>query len=138
MRAGRALGLAALLAAATVWVERRAAEPIMPPWLWRHRTLAGSNLAMIGMGIVLMAPTTFLPTFGQAVLGLGAITAGLLLAGMSIGWPVASSLSGRFYLRTGFRDVGLAGAVLGVLAVGAFLLVTYPGRLLPLFAGQGR
>ncbi|HNU82573.1 MAG TPA: MDR family MFS transporter [Thermoanaerobaculia bacterium] len=128
--------LAALLAAATVWVERRAAEPIMPPWLWRHRTLAGSNLAMIGMGIVLMAPTTFLPTFGQAVLGLGAITAGLLLAGMSIGWPVASSLSGRFYLRTGFRDVGLAGAVLVVLAVGAFLLVTYPGRLLPLFAGQ--
>ena len=55
---------------------------------------------------------------------------------MSIGWPVASSLSGRFYLRTGFRDVGLAGAVLVVLAVGAFLLVTYPGRLLPLFAGQ--
>lgn len=130
------LALAALLGAATVWRERSAREPIIPLWLWRHRVLATSNLAMIGMGLVMMAPTTYLPTFGQSVLGLGAITAGLLLASMSIGWPVASSLSGRWYLRIGFRDTALMGAVLMVVATGGFLALGYPGRVLPLLADQ--
>ena len=119
--------LAALLIAATVWIERRAAEPVMPGWLWRHPVLAASNLAMIGMGLVMMGPNTYLPTFGQSVLGLGAIGAGLMLACMSIGWPLASALSGRLYLRIGFRDTALAGAVLIVLGAFGFLLLPYPG-----------
>src|SRR5699024_8683098 len=85
--------VAAVLLAAVVIVERRAAEPIIPPWLWRHRALACANLAMIGMGVVLMGPNAYLPTFGQAVLGLGAVAAGLVLAAMSIGWPTASAYS---------------------------------------------
>ncbi|HEY9448986.1 MAG TPA: MFS transporter, partial [Gemmatimonadaceae bacterium] len=130
------LALAVLLIVATVWRERAASEPIMPSWLWRHRVLAGSNLAMVGMGLVMMGPNTYLPTFGQSVLGLGAIAAGFLLASMSIGWPVASSLSGRLYLRIGFRDTALAGGVLMVLAAIGFLLVPYPGALLPLLIDQ--
>jgi multidrug resistance protein len=96
--------LAAVLIAATVLVERRASEPIMPAWLWRQRVLVGTNLAMIGMGLVMMGPNAYLPTFGQSVLGLGAIAAGFVLATMSIGWPLASSLSGYLYLRIGYRD----------------------------------
>ncbi|MEO7937134.1 MAG: MFS transporter, partial [Burkholderiaceae bacterium] len=96
--------LAAVLIAATVVVERRASEPIMPGWLWRQPVLACTNLAMIGMGLAMIGPSTYLPIFGQSVLGLGAIAAGFVLASMSIGWPVASSLSGRLYLRIGFRD----------------------------------
>jgi predicted MFS family arabinose efflux permease len=46
-----------------------------------------------------------------------------VLAAMSIGWPVASSLSGRLYLRIGFRDAALCGAVLIVLAAIGFLLL---------------
>lgn len=119
--------VAALLVATAVRVERRAAEPIMPRWLWRSRVLTGANLSMIGMGIVMMGPNTYLPTFGQAVLGLGAIAAGFLLATMSIGWPTASALSGRLYLRIGFRDTALCGAVLVVLAAAGFLALPYPG-----------
>ena len=120
-------GLAALLTAVTVWVERRAAEPVLPGWLWRQPVLVASNLAMIGMGLVMMGPNTYLPTFGQSVLGLGAISAGLVLACMSIGWPLASALSGHLYLRFGFRDTALAGAVLIVLGAFGFLLLPYPG-----------
>ncbi len=118
--------LAALLIAATVWVERRAAEPIMPGWLWRDRVLAGTNLSMIGMGMVLMGPTAYLPTFGQSVLGLGAIGAGFVLASMSIGWPLASALSGSLYLRIGYRDAGICGALLIVTATFAFLVLPNP------------
>lgn len=118
--------LAALLIGATVWVERHASEPIMPGWLWRQRVLAGTNLAMIGMGLAMIGPSTYLPIFGQSVLGLGAIAAGFVLASMSIGWPLASSLSGHLYQRIGFRDAALGGAALIVLASVGFLLLPYP------------
>ena len=113
----------------TTRAERRAEEPIMPRWLWRHRTLVGANLATVGMGIVMMGPNTYLPLFGQSVLGLGAIAAGFLLASMSLGWPTASALSGRLYLRIGFRDTALLGAGLVVLASTGFLMLPFPGSM---------
>ncbi|MEO8798558.1 MAG: MFS transporter, partial [Polyangiaceae bacterium] len=133
---GALFTLALVLVVATVRVERRAAEPLMPRWLWRQRAFVGANLAMVGMGMVMMGPSTYLPTFGQAVLGLGAISAGLVLASMSIGWPLASSWSGRLYLRIGFRDTALLGAVLTVLAAIGFLLLPYGGSVWPLVIDQ--
>lgn len=116
---------AAILLALAVWTQRRAAEPIMPGWLWRHRALAGANLSMVGMGFVVMGPNAYLPTYAQSVFGLGAVAAGLVLASMSIGWPTASALAGRAYLRIGFRDTGLIGSVLICIAGAAFLALPY-------------
>ncbi|WP_024538979.1 MFS transporter [Comamonas badia] len=118
--------LAVLSLAALVLVERRAAEPILPGWLWRRRELAGSNLAAIGMGLVMMAPSIFLPTFLQSVQGLGAIAAGFVLATLSLGWPAASALSPPLYARFGFRDAGLFGCALILLASLAFLWLPRP------------
>lgn len=128
--------VALALLAATIYVERRAAEPILPGWLWRDRVLVGVNLSMIGMGIVLMGPSTYLPIFGQSVLGLGAIAAGLVLACMSIGWPIASSSSGRLYLRIGFRDTALAGAGIIVVAAVIFLFLPDNGAVWPVLVDQ--
>ena len=118
-----AFALAIGFAVALVVVERRAAEPIQPRWLWRHPVLVGSNLSMIGMGLVMMGPSTYLPVFGQSVYGLGAIAAGFVLASMSIGWPVASALSPPLYLHFGYRDTALAGALLIVGAAIGFLVL---------------
>lgn len=115
--------LVVLLLGISIAVEKRAAEPILPGWLWQRRTLAGSNLAMVAMGIIMMAPIAYLPTFGQSVHGLGTISAGLVLAVMSIGWPTASSLSGRLYMRIGFRNTGLIGCTL-LLIAGVFFIST--------------
>ncbi len=109
-----------VLAIATVMRERRAAEPIMPGWVWRHRLMLGSNLGALGMGLVMMAPGTYLPVFAQSVMGLGPISAGLMLASMSLGWVPASAWSGRLYLRFGFRDTALFGGALILLAVLGF------------------
>jgi len=130
------LALGAALVVVTVWVERRAAEPVMPGWLWRDRVLAGTNLSMIGMGAVLMGPNVYLPTFGQSVLGLGAIAAGFVLASLSLGWPLASALSGRVYARIGFRDAGLAGAALMTIAAFAFLALPDPPNVWLLLLDQ--
>jgi EmrB/QacA subfamily drug resistance transporter len=118
--------IAMVLLMATAWVERRAAEPVIPGWLWRRPVLAGSNLAVVGMGLVMMGPSSYLPTFLQSVQGLGAIAAGMVLASMSLGWPTASALSGRLYMRIGFRDTALIGAVLMLVASGAFLVMPSP------------
>jgi predicted MFS family arabinose efflux permease len=98
----------------------------MPGWLWRRRVIAGSNVAMLGMGLVMMAPNAYLPTFSQTVQGLGAVAAGFVLASMSIGWPTASTLSGRLYLRIGFRDTALVGATLVAIASLTFALLPEP------------
>jgi len=118
--------LAAVLIATTVMAERRAAQPIMPGWLWRMPVLAGANLAVAGMGLVMMAPSSYLPTFLQSVLGMGAIGAGLVLSCMSIGWPAASALSGRVYMKIGFRDTALIGAALMFAGSAGFLLLPSP------------
>ncbi|MFT0533335.1 MDR family MFS transporter [Castellaniella hirudinis] len=110
-------GLAGILILATIAHERAAAEPIMPGWVWRNRVMLGSNLGVLGMGLVMMAPGTYLPVYAQSVMGLGPISAGLVLASMSLGWVSASAWSGHLYLRFGFRDTALFGGVLILLAV---------------------
>jgi len=115
--------MAAMLAALA---ERRAAEPILPPWFWGSRVLSGSAVVAFGLGLLVIGPTTFLPTYGQSVLGLGAVAAGGVLAAMSIGWPLASSQSARLFLRVGFRDTMLVGAGICLVAVGAFLFAPDP------------
>lgn len=106
--------------------RKKSTSAILPLGLWKNRTLAYTNLAMVGMGIVMMGPETFLPTFSQASLGLGIIASGFVLASMSIGWPTASALSGRLYLRIGFRETSMIGAVLVFLACAGFLLIPKP------------
>lgn len=121
--------LTALFIGMLVLVERRAAEPILPGWLWRRRELLGANLGTLGLGLVMMATSVYLPTFLQSVHGLGAIAAGLVLACISIGWPVASSLSARLYMRLGFRDTAVLGGVVMLLAALAFLFMPEPRRV---------
>lgn len=125
-QSGTLLALTILLTIATIIAESRAEEPIMPGWLWRDPVQVGSNLAVIGMGLVMMAPEAYLPTSLQSVQGLGAIAAGFVLASMSIGWPVASACSGRLYLRIGFRDTALIGGVFILVASVGFLLLPRP------------
>lgn len=111
---------AALLAVFAV-VERRAAEPVLPGWVLRRRLLASTSLVSLGVGAVLIGLTTYVPTFLERAGGSPPLIAGLALAGLTLGWPVSASLSGRLlYLRYGFRPAVLIGAVVTI--VGAALL----------------
>lgn len=101
-----------LLILITIYIESRSPEPIMPLWVWKQRIMIGSNLAMIFMGIIMLGPNMYLPIYAQSVFGVGAIIAGLVLASSSIGWPLASSQSGKLYLRIGFRNTAFIGTIL--------------------------
>lgn len=115
------LGLAVLLLAAFVGVERKAAEPIVPGWVFRRRLLVGANLTNLAVGVMLIGLTSYVPLFVQDVLGTSALIAGFALAALTVGWPISASLSGRIYLRIGFRNTSLIGSAIagsgGVLMV---------------------
>ncbi|MEU5656207.1 MFS transporter [Streptomyces sp. NPDC047737] len=121
------LGASAATAALTVVIERRAAEPVIPGWVWRRRTIASVNLALGAMGLLMVAPTVFLPTYAQSVLGLGPIAAGFVLSVMTLSWPVAAALSDRVYNRIGFRRTAMTGMSGTLLVLLCFPLLPYPG-----------
>ena len=110
------LSVAVLAGVGAVLVERRAAEPMLPMWLWTKRVTAGSYAATATAGMVVIGLSVYLPNWAQRVLGLSPIAAGFVLAVMSMTWPTASGLSARLYLRIGFRDTALLGAVIAMLA----------------------
>ncbi|MEU3613884.1 MFS transporter [Streptomyces sp. NPDC006872] len=121
-----AAGLA--LAGLVVVIERRAAEPIIPGWVWRRRTIAAVNLALGALGLLMVAPTVFLPTYAQAVLGLGPVTAGFVLSVWTLSWPLSAALSQHVYRRIGFRDTALLGIGTATLILLAFPFLPYPGQ----------
>jgi EmrB/QacA subfamily drug resistance transporter len=126
------LGAAAVLLLAFGIVERRAAEPILPLWIFGHRILAGTNAASLVVGVLLIGLVSYVPVYAQGVLGSSALVAGFAVAAMTIGWPISAALSGRLYLRIGFRDTGFIGAALLVLGSGLLLTVGVDSSVLSL------
>ncbi|MER8233770.1 MFS transporter [Streptomyces sp. NPDC094049] len=128
---GPSLGMfagAAVLAAVTVVIERRAAEPVIPGWVWRRRTIAAVNLALGALGLLIVAPTVFLPTYAQSVLGLGPIAAGFVLSVMTLSWPISAAFADRVYNRIGFRLTAVVGISLALLLLLAFPFLPFPGE----------
>ncbi|SFT53084.1 MFS transporter [Arthrobacter sp. ov118] len=116
----------AVLFAAFILGERRAAEPVLPPWVVSRRLLATTALISFGVGAVMLGLTSYVPTFLEGALSTSPILAGLALAALTIGWPISASQSGRLYLRIGFRNTALIGITITVIgtAVLAFTATT--------------
>lgn len=121
-------GTGLALAAVVVWVERRAADPIIPGWVWRRRTIAAVNLALGALGLLMVAPAVFLPTYAQSVLGLAPVAAGFVLSVWTLSWPVSAALSQHVYRRIGFRYTAMLGIGTASLILLAFLFLPYPGQ----------
>ncbi len=103
-----------------LWQENRATEPMLPLDLFKNRVIAVSSMGSVVLGTILFCAAAFVPMFTQGVLGGTAIDAGMTLAPMSIGWPIASTTSGWLLYRFGYRPFTIAGAALGT--VGCLLL----------------
>jgi EmrB/QacA subfamily drug resistance transporter len=93
--------VAVLALAAFGWVERRSPEPLLPLALFRMRTFSVSSAAALLIGAVLFGVTIYVPVFTQGVLGSSATNSGVVLIPLSLGWVVASVVSGQLISRTG-------------------------------------
>ena len=115
--------------------ERRAAEPMLPLGLWRDRTILAGNLGGFAIGAVAMGVSAYLPTYVQGVMGRSALIAGMALAAMSLGWPIASTICGRLMLVTSYRVTAILGG--STLVAGSLVLVALQPASGPLWAGAG-
>ncbi|HZM83205.1 MAG TPA: MDR family MFS transporter [Candidatus Limnocylindrales bacterium] len=97
-----------------VYVQRRAAEPVLPLWIFRNRTLVACSLVSLCVGAALMGLTSYVPLFVQGVLGTGPLVAGFALATLTLGWPLTASQSGKVYMRIGFRATALIGGAVTI------------------------
>ena len=131
-QAGTSLGVppsalyavAAVLAIVFVWQERRAAEPLVPLHLFGIRIIGVGALIGVMIGVLLFGQSAFVPPFVQGVMGATPTLAGFVLAGTSVGWPIASTIGGRALLRLGFRIPCVLGGAL--LSLGFALLWALP------------
>jgi EmrB/QacA subfamily drug resistance transporter len=113
-------GLSAVLLVAFAVAERRAAEPVLPGWIFRNRLLNATNLSSLAVGVMLIGLVSYIPLYAQGVLGTSALVGGFAVAALTLGWPLSASVAGRIYLRIGFRATALIGAV--ILVAGAVML----------------
>ncbi|MFJ5272377.1 MFS transporter [Streptomyces sp. NPDC088358] len=118
------LGLGAGALATTVLffvVERFAAEPLIPPRLFRDGVFNITALVGLVIGVALFGAASYLPTFLQMVDGASATESGLLMLPMMGGIVGASVVSGQLISRTGrYKIYPLLGSALS--ALGMWLL----------------
>lgn len=115
--------LALVSGIAFVRVERRAAEPVIPLYLFAKRNFVLTTSAGLLTGIAMFGTLAYMPTYLQMVAGVDATAAGLLMIPMMGSMLVTSVTSGRFVTRTGrYKVLPVVGAVF--LGTAMFLLST--------------
>ena len=106
---------------ALAFVERRAAQPILPPELFENSVFVVATAVIALAAMALFAAVVFLPLMFQLLLDASPTQAGLMLAPMMGGVIVASFVGGRLVSRTGrykmFPVFGLMAATLSYAAL---------------------
>ena len=128
-----ALGTFAVGLATFIWVESRAAEPILPLHLFRERLFTTVVTTHFVVGTVLTSVSIMAPLFLQIVGGSTATRSGLLTVPLTIGMLTTSVISGRRISTTGkYRIYPIVGTGMMVCAaIGLATMGTTTGRALP-------
>ena len=113
--------LSIVLLPAFIWVESRAAEPIIPLSLFRNRTFSVTSAVGFIVGFALFGAITYLPLYFQITKGSSPTKSGLQLTPLMAGVLVTSIVSGQLISRLGrYRMFPIAGTA--VMALAMFLL----------------
>jgi EmrB/QacA subfamily drug resistance transporter len=105
-----------------LWIESRAKEPMLPLSMLRSRSLAVPySMSFLGF-CVTSGVSIYASMWIQTLLGHSATNSGLTLMPMSIAWPIAANLSGRYMFKLGAKAFLTVGAF--IVVVGAVWLAT--------------
>lgn len=122
-------------------VERAASRPLVPPSIWRLRSLTSSTTIMLGVTAILVGTFFLGSLFLQRILGASPIQTGLYFLPLVLVTGVASHLGRELLARVGARATVVAG--LALIAAGDLLLsgananASYLADFLPGFALVG-
>ncbi|MFG1716148.1 MDR family MFS transporter [Micromonospora sp. NPDC049203] len=131
---GAMVGGSVLLLALAVWVEARAAEPVVPLHIVRERTTALAILGSLAVGMAMFGGAVFLGQYFQIGRGYSPTEAGLLTIPMMAGVLISSIVTGRMITATGkVKPYIVFGAV--VLVIGFVMLGTIDHETSLVFVG---
>jgi len=118
--------VSALMLAAFLVNESRAAEPIIPLTLFRNSIIAVCSLCAFVLGMGMFGAIIYLPLFLQGVLGTSATRSGNLLTPLLMGAVVGAIIGGQTVSRSGeYKALGIIGSIL--LAFGMVLFARMTG-----------
>lgn len=113
---------AVILLVLAVFIELRAAEPIIPMTLFKNRTFTMAVIGSIAVGIAMFGATVYLAQYMQLARGATPTQSGLLTIPMIAGLLISSTVAGNLITRTGkwkpFMVVGSIGLVAGLALMG--------------------
>jgi EmrB/QacA subfamily drug resistance transporter len=118
---GGLIALGALFLVVFVWVESRAADPIVPLPLFRNRAFTVSVIAMFMAAFGFFGAVVFLPRWFQAVAGASATESGYNILPLLGGLIISATASGQIVARIGRYKLLILVSLL-LLALGLFLL----------------
>jgi EmrB/QacA subfamily drug resistance transporter len=139
LHTGGFFGLAFVLLAVFVIIERRSVEPLVRLGIFRVRTVRAANVVMFLVAAGLFAMFYFNTLYLQRVLGYSALEAGLAFLPFTAGIIIGAGLSQGLVPKLGAREVPLVGmpmAIVGLLLFtrlqpdGSYVTDLLPGIML--------
>ncbi|WP_138758544.1 MFS transporter [Modestobacter altitudinis] len=119
------LAAAAVLLTVFARLERRAADPLVPPATWRIRSLVSASAVMAGITGVVVGAVFLSSLYLQTVLGASPVVAGLAFLPLAGALTLAAAAASTAIGHLGARPLILGGLV--VLAGGVLLLAASAG-----------
>ncbi|MFJ8530272.1 MDR family MFS transporter [Bacillus sp. NPDC094106] len=90
-------------------IEMKSKEPMIPLELFSKRYITVSNFAGFLLGFILVTVTYYIPLWVQGVKHLNATYSGFAMLPMSITWPLASILCGKWLTKHSVRKLTMIG-----------------------------
>ncbi len=116
------IGLGVVLAVAFVFVENRAAEPIIPMRLFHNSIFSIANLFGFLIGVAMFGSMIFIPVYLQVVDGMSPTKSGLAMVPMVLGIFTTSIGAGQLMTRTGrYKVFPILGAAI---VIGALFMLS--------------
>ncbi|MFF2908234.1 MDR family MFS transporter [Paenibacillus sp. NPDC057934] len=112
----------AVLAAVFLYVETKAAEPIISFALFKKRLYAFSILCALFSGAAFIVASVYIPIFIQGVMGGSATNSGMVLLPMMVGSVITATTGGFLMSKVSYRSLLIP--TLALLVVGTGLVAT--------------
>jgi EmrB/QacA subfamily drug resistance transporter len=101
--------------------ERRAANPVISPDLFRNRIFSVSLVLGVLVSMSMFGSLMFLPLYVQGVVGMNAEQSGWVMSPMMLSFITGSIISGQIMSKTGkYKLLAIVSAIIG--AVGSWML----------------
>ena len=107
----------AILLGVFLFVEKKAAEPIISFKMFKQRLFATSTGAGLFYGAAFITAALYIPMFVQGVFGGTAVSAGLTLLPMTLGSVVAAQLGGVLANKMPYRNVMTLSAIIFIAGI---------------------